>query len=99
MVALLAGDGTSSGIAKEFSGYLDAITNSSDGILASRKTTTETSTRKIDRDIDRLEVRMGQREKVLRAQFTAMENLVAAMNSQSNYLAQQMTAIANLGGQ
>lgn len=99
VVALLAGDGTSNGIAQEFSDYLGAITNSSDGILASRKTTTEATTRKIDRDIDRLEVRMGQREKVLRAQFTAMENLVAAMNSQSNYLAQQMTAIANLGGQ
>lgn len=93
VMSLLTGGGTSDGIAAEFAAYLDAVTDSGNGIYASRKESTESNVRRIDQRIDVLELRMEQREKTLRAQFSAMEELVSGMNSQGTFLAQQLAAL------
>lgn len=95
---LFAGDGVVNGVAAQFQSYLESVTDSSDGIYASKKDVTERSVRRIDTQIDSLEARLAQREKTLRAQFDAMEQLVSGMNSQGSFLAQQMTSIANMSG-
>jgi flagellar hook-associated protein 2 len=45
-----------------------------------------------------MEVRLEAREKTLRAQFSAMEELVSGMNAQSSFLAQQMLNMPKIGG-
>lgn len=90
---LLAGETGVDGISTLFKGYLDSMTDSSDGIYASRKETTDSSLRRIDLNILRLEDRLEQKEKNLRAQYSALEELVSVMNSQSAYLSQQLSAL------
>lgn len=96
---LLAGESGIDGIAKKFTEYLKGVTDASDGIYAGRKETTDKSLRKIDDSILRLEARLEQREKNLRAQFTALEGLVSSMNSTSSYLSQQMSMMNSMWSQ
>lgn len=95
VVNLLAGVNDSGGIAAQFATYLDDITDSADGIYASRKESTDSNIRRIDQRIEVLELRMEQREKTLRNKFSAMENLVSGMNAQGSFLAQQLSALNN----
>lgn len=97
VVGLFAGQEGVEGIAAKFKTFLKGQTDRTTGILASRKTATDSSLRRIDQQIERQESRLEQREKTLRAQFTAMEDLVSAMGATSSYLAQQMSMISNLG--
>lgn len=96
---LFVGESGVEGIATKFKSYLDGMTDSADGILASKKKTTESSVRRIDSQILRQEARLEKREEMLRAQFTAMEQLVSAMNSQGAYLSQQLANISLMGSQ
>ena len=48
--------------------------------------------------ISMMEARLEAREKTLRAQFSAMEELVSGMNAQSSFLAQQMLNMPKIGG-
>ncbi len=98
VVKLFAGETGVDGIAKKFTDYLDGITNSSTGFFASRQESTNSNVRRIDIKIDQIEARLEQREKTLRAQFEALEQLASTMNTQSAYLGQQLASIANLGG-
>lgn len=93
VVGLLAGLNDSGGIAAQFASYLDDITDSTNGIYASRKESTDRNIRRIDQRIDILELRMEQREKTLRAKFSAMENLVSGLNAQGSFLAQQLASL------
>lgn len=95
---LLVGETDVNGIASLFSTYLDDITDSNYGLLASRKSTTDDSIRRIDNNISSMEARLEKREKTLRAQFDALEQLVSLMNAQSDYISQQLSSI-NLTGQ
>ena len=95
---LLVGETDVDGIASLFSTYLDDITDSNYGLLASRKSTTNDSIRRIDNNISIMEARLEKREKTLRAQFDALEQLVSFMNAQSDYISQQLSSI-NLTGQ
>jgi flagellar hook-associated protein 2 len=95
---LLDGETDVEGIASKFSTYLDDITDSIDGLLAARKSTTDDSIRRIDNNISIMEARLDKRESTLRAQFDALEKLVSTMNSQSEYLSKQFSSI-NLTGQ
>lgn len=97
VIELFAGDGTNDGISAQFSSYLDDMTDSADGIYAARKETTDSTLRRIDTRINSLELRMEQREKTLRSQFSAMENLVSGLNAQGTYLLQQLSTLT-LGG-
>jgi len=94
---LLVGETDVEGIASMFSNYIDDITDSVDGLLASRKSTTDDSIRRIDNNISLMEARLDKRESILRAQFEALEQLVSVMNAQSDYLSQQLSSL-NLTG-
>lgn len=84
------------GVASRFSAYLESITDSETGIMASSKETTEMRTRYIEDRIKQMELRLNKREETMRAQFSAMEELVSSLNTQSAYLTQQMTALSSM---
>jgi len=96
VVSLLSGKDGQPGLAKQFKDYLDSMTNSTTGMLQGRKESINNSIKRIDDRITSVEARLGQRQKTLEAQFGAMEILVNNLNSQSNYLTQQMTALSNI---
>jgi len=93
---LLVGEDGSDGIAVKFQDYLDDITDSTDGILAGTKKSTESNLRRIDNRIDQMEMRLAHREETMRAKYTAMESLVSGLNSQSDFLTQQMDLLNNM---
>jgi len=88
VVGLFAGSAATEGLSAKLVDYLESVTDRSDGILASRKTATDSGLRRLDSQIERQEARLEQREETLRAQFTAMEQLVSSMNATSSYLSQ-----------
>jgi len=96
LVSLLAGDEEHEGLAARFNDYLESLTNSTDGMLAGRKASISTNIKRIDTRINQTELRLVKREKMLNAQFTAMEQMVSLMNAQSDFLTQQMSAISDL---
>jgi len=85
------------GFAGRFVDYLEGATDSIDGLYAGRKKSTEASVSRIDDSISSMLLRLEKRESILVGQFSAMEQLVSTMNSQSNYLAQQMSIMASMG--
>jgi len=97
IATLLAGeeDGTG-GLATQFKDYLEALTNSTNGLLAGRKENINANIGRIDERISQNEARLGQREKTLRAQFNAMEQLVSVMNAQSSFLTTQLKSLEGL---
>jgi flagellar hook-associated protein 2 len=98
VVNLLAGEEDGDGgIAKIFEDYLSGLTNSTDGVLAGRRSSITTNVSRIDSRIEQMEARLEQREKLLNKQFLAMEQLVSSFNATSNYLTRQLDSI-NLGG-
>lgn len=96
VTSLLSGEDGKDGLAKQFQDYLESMTSSTTGMLQGRKTSINSNVKRIDNRIETMETRLTQREKTLRAQFTAMEQLVSGFNAQSSYLTQQMTAISNI---
>lgn len=98
VISLIAGEDGVEGVSTSFIDYLDSMTDSIDGMYATRKTSTDSNIRRIDLRIDNLEARMDAREKTLSAQFSAMEELVSSLNSQGSYLAQQMASLPTIGG-
>lgn len=99
MVAVFAGETGIDGISQKFADYMTGLTDSVDGMYASKKKSTDDTISRIDDRIERLEARLLIKEKTLRSQFSAMEELVSAMNNQSAFLSQQMTSIANMSKQ
>ncbi len=96
MAGLLAGSGDIPGIAAGFKDYLKSVTHTTDGLYAGRKQSIDSNIKRINKSIEQTNARLEQREKALRSQFNALEKLVSAMNSQSAYVAQQMTMLNNL---
>ncbi len=90
------GNTTVEGISTRLVGYLGGVTDSTTGFLASSKEITTSNIRRIDDQVARMELRMAKREETMRAQFSAMEQLVSLLNAQSSFLSQQMTAISNM---
>lgn len=98
VVSLLAGEEDGDGgISAVFEDYLKGLTNSTNGVLAGRKSSINTNIERIDGRIEQMEARLEKREKLLKAQFLAMEKLVSTFNATSSYLTQQLESI-NLGG-
>lgn len=81
--------------AERFTGMLDAYT-ADDGLLDARTDGLNTELRRLRNDRDALDRRMEQLEARLRAQFTALDSLLAQFQSTSNYLASQLSGLANL---
>ncbi len=82
------------GIAVRFNTMLEGIVGSS-GLIAGRTDGINSSIKDIQRRGEALNLRLNAIEKRYRAQFTALDTLVASMNQTSQYLTQQL---ANLPG-
>jgi flagellar hook-associated protein 2 len=93
---LLLGEDGVEGIAEMFTSYIDGITDSTDGLYATRKESTESSIKSIDEQIERIELRLEKREQTMREQFYNLELLMSQMNSTSSYLSQQMTMMSSI---
>ena len=86
VIALLGGTDDNDGIADYFASYLDAETDSTDGLYARREASNDETIDRINDQIDKLEARLEKREETLVAQFTAMETLISEMNTMASYL-------------
>ena len=93
---LLVGEGETEGIAVKFQDYLEGITNSIDGIAAANKKSTEATVSSIDDRMQQMEARLAKREETMRFKFNSLELLISGMNSQSNYLTQQMDMLNSM---
>lgn len=92
---LLAGEEGVEGISSQFISYLEDITDSVDGLLPSRKESSDREIRRLDRNISNMEARLDKREETLRAQFSALETLISAMNQDSSFLTQQLSQLSS----
>ncbi len=92
-ISLLSGDDTTAGVMKGFNALLLKMTSKSTGMYALQEQNYEDSVDRFDLQIDQMELRLSKRELSLKAQFSAMETLVSNLNSQGDFLTQQMNAI------
>ncbi|MGM0454179.1 MAG: flagellar filament capping protein FliD, partial [Thermodesulfobacteriota bacterium] len=96
---LVAGDDDGGGgIFKQYKSYLNDMTSSTTGLYASRQENIERVMDRIDNDIRATESRLEKREQMLMEKFTALEEMMSTMNSQSEYLTQQMDKMPSYGG-
>ncbi|MCF6178001.1 MAG: flagellar filament capping protein FliD [Geopsychrobacter sp.] len=93
VISLVAGETGVTGVSSTFSTYLTSMTDTLNGLYVSKKEGSASNIRRTDAHIARLEARMVSREKMIRAQFSAMEGLVSSLNSQSSFLSQQMSSL------
>lgn len=96
VVSLLAGSGTEPGVMKHFNSALLKVTSVSSGLYADKKESYNKALKDIDSQVVRMEMLMEKREATMRAQFGTLELLVSSMNSQSNFLTQQMEFMSKM---
>ncbi len=77
------------GIAVRFNKLLEGMVGSS-GLISSRTDGINASIKELQKRADSFSLRLESIEKRYRAQFTALDTLVASMNQTSSYLAQQL---------
>lgn len=82
----LFGDDDNTGLMTIIDDYVATQTNSSTGFLATKNDTIDTKIDRLDEAIERMETRLEARRETLEAQFTAMETIVASLNSTGDYL-------------
>lgn len=87
--------GGENGIAKKLDGTLNNILKSG-GIISSRNNTFLEQLKDIDAQREKLEMRMTSLEERLRAQYSAMDLIVANLNSTGDYITQQMESISQI---
>ena len=92
VVTLLDGEG---GYAERLAAVLDNVVGD-DGQVETRTDSLQARLKDLGRQQDALNLRMEQVENRYRSQFTALDTLVAQMNSTSSYLTQQLASLANL---
>lgn len=90
---LLGGVDGVSGVAQRFEALIDPMTLSG-GMLASRRTETDSELRRIRDSITRFDDRLSFKELRLRKQFEAMETLLARQNSIGNALSSALVGLA-----
>ena len=93
---LLAGEDETDGVMKRFNFALLDLTSTSSGMYAAKKDRYDSAVRRIDLDILRMEPLLAKKEETMRARFGAMELLISGMNSQSDFLTQQMDMLNNM---
>lgn len=86
VILSLFGDDDNTGFMTLFDDYVATQTDSSSGFLATKSDTIDTKIDRLDEAIERMETRLEARRETLEAQFTAMETLVATLNSTGDYL-------------
>ena len=82
---LLAGDGTTDGIATRLARDLEPIIRTGDGTLASRGDGLQRQIDSLQETVDRFERRLVQREELLVRRFAAMETLVSRLQAQGGF--------------
>lgn len=83
------------GIGKKLDSALDGMLKTG-GLIHSRNETYTAQIKKIDEQKERLDMRMASLEQRLRAQYSAMDMLVATLNSTGDYIKQQMDSISQI---
>lgn len=87
-----ATDPTMDGFAKRFRVTTDSILGI-DGSLTTRAASLNDALKRNQTDQDNLNIRLAATEKRMRAQYTALDATMAQLNSTSQYLTQQITAM------
>jgi len=87
VAATFAGAGTASGVAKDLSALIDAMT-ASGGTLALHSTALDGQIRSLQDQIDAGQREVDAFEANLREQFTALESFVSGLKSQGSFLTQ-----------
>lgn len=95
---LMTGDDTTEGVFRQYRDYLTSMTSPVTGLYANRQENIERSIDRIDNDITQMESRLEKRKQMLVDKFTALEQMVSEMNSQSDYLSKQMEKLPSYGG-
>lgn len=88
----------SQGYAAQLSKLLDSFLGS-DGLIANRTDGINRSIKDIGNNRDALNLRLDNMEAQYRKQFTNLDVMLSSMTSTSNYLTQQLAALANLNQQ
>ncbi len=70
----------------------------SDGVLVTRSANLNDTQRALDRQQEQLDLRLTATETRLRAQFTALDSLLSRLQSTSNFLTQQLSAVNGNSG-
>ena len=89
VVALVAGD---DGLGDVVSSYLDGLVGD-DGIVESREEGVQGRLDRIEEQRERWDLRMERYEARLSAQFAAMDQIVASLQTTGSYLSQQLSAL------
>lgn len=87
VASLLTGDESATGgFMARFTGLVEDYTKSGTGILSLKKTGIDARARSMDGQIERMERRISSYEDRLRAQFTAMEQMISNIQSQGSQI-------------
>ena len=87
----------SQGFAAQLSDYIEGVL-ADDGRLKARTDGIDSSIDRLDNQQAALERRLITIEARYRAQFGALDSLIASMNATSSFLTQQLAALQNLNG-
>lgn len=94
-VANLFGDETN-GYAVRFGALADTLSGTN-GLISNREEGLNSKVREFDNRRDTIEYRLEQTEKRFRAQFTALETLVAQMQTSGDFLSRQLANLPTFG--
>lgn len=83
----------SKGLAERLSDWIGSLSDEG-GALVSRTDGLNSRKKRLDTQEDRINLRLEQVEKRYRAQFTALDSMLASMQQTSAYLSQQLAALA-----
>lgn len=94
VAALVAKDGA---LGQALNSVFDRFLGS-DGVLVTRSANLNDTQRALDRQQEQLDLRLTATEARLRAQFTALDSLLSRLQSTSNFLTQQLSAVNGNSG-
>ncbi|NLA27173.1 MAG: flagellar filament capping protein FliD, partial [Firmicutes bacterium] len=95
VTALLSNE---NGVAGRLENYLGNLTRQGEGLIHSRSVGIENRIKDLDRRVEALESRLEKRELTLRQQFLAVERIIGEMNSQGQWLDQQLSLMTRWTG-
>lgn len=84
----------SKGMGSRLSDWIDSL-NEDNGALASKTESLNSKLGRLDDQKERMDFRLEQIEKRYRAQFTALDSMLASMQQTSSYLTQQLSALSS----
>jgi len=92
---LLAGNGYTDGVMKQFNSYLLKTTSVASGMYAEKEARYKDKVKSLDAQINTKTLALDKREAELYARFSAMESLISNMNSTSNYITQLSSLLSS----